>query len=153
MASFIFILNVADLGTEALLAKQFVETNHYYAAMGLFIVYMLNSLTHILFDWLNQGRCRYLLADLLQLRFLIEYFNYIGKWWQKRHRYWHEHSYRSNLSFESFFSNMPSLMIQTYVIMYDPAPATWTQVHTSPHSPPHSLVCIVLCSNSAFCRQ
>jgi hypothetical protein len=76
---------------------------------------------------LHRRRLRFWIADLLQVRMFLEFWLYLRVWSRKRGKRWLNHHFRSAIGFESFFVEMPSLVVQIYVLIEDPRPGTSTQ--------------------------
>lgn len=92
----------------------------------VFPVCALLSLT-LFRDLWHCRRLRFWIADLLQVRMFLEFWLYLRVWSRKRGKRWLNHHFRSAIGFESFFVEMPSLVVQIYVLIEDPRPGTSTQ--------------------------
>lgn len=97
---------------DALLIREYFLGEHPKVAAGIFAIYVLEALTHIEFDWLNNGRCKFILLDILQLRVVAEYILYMREWCVRRNQKWGNDEFRPNLGYESLYGSIPSLALQ-----------------------------------------
>lgn len=61
------------------------------------------------------------------MRVLVEYILYVREWYSRYNEVWPRSSFRSSVSFESFFGAAPSLMVQTFVLLFNEEDASLLQ--------------------------
>ncbi len=66
---------------------------------------------------MNRGSCIFLPLHLLQCRILIEAWLYLTEWAHHRRRKWTHAQFRAAYTWENLIVSLPSLMIQTYVLI------------------------------------
>ncbi len=125
------LLYILDIGTDLWLLNNFYSRDLIGPTYCLIAIYGWTALTHIQMDLLNHGRIRYILIDLLQLRLVMDFVFYVQKWVGARGEVWappHCH-FRPNRSFDSFnVGTIPSLMVQSYVIINQVEPTSYIQM-------------------------
>jgi hypothetical protein len=129
-------------GTHRVVMRVFVcaYSEHPGSAIATLGAFLVSAAIHILFDYLNRGRLRYMLLDIFQLRLYIEFYYYIRDWLKNRgNSEWLKHEFRPAVSFESFVVAYFSLIIQVYVIYEDSVSPNWKQY-----------MCLAVCCVQAF---
>ena len=62
---------------------------------------------------------KYFILDIFNLRELVEWFLWLPVWNNHRGRIWHNSQFRSDISWETFLSPLPSLIVQVHVMILD----------------------------------
>ena len=124
------VMALWDLVAHALLLDYYFETDHMYSGGAIVAAYLVASVIHSLFDYLNRGRLWCIPLDLLQVRVVAEFVEYVREW--RAHRgdsKWSRHEFRSAVGFEAFLVAYFSQIIQALIILGVTAQGYWTWIN------------------------
>ena len=131
------VIALANVVTHWIMMVTYYRQGNWGSGTGMLLVWVLSTLTQWEFDYFNNGRTRFIfpgedamrrLADVLQLRVLVDFRAYYIDWLRHRTRAWAGKDFRSAIRFETFLASMPSLIIQTHVIVEYPYQITDIQL-------------------------
>ena len=126
VATFNLLVHLGTILTDLMLLSDYSQNGQNVSAGALAIIRVLVGLVEIQFDYLNRGwkNRRWIFIPLIFCngRILLEYHAYLRAWARHRRLPWASSDFRAAVSFETFIGSLPSLIVQTYVVISDPRP-------------------------------
>jgi len=127
VATFNVLIHLATILTDLMLLADYSEHDQNKAAAGLAGIRIIVGCVELEYEFLNNGwqGGRFLcLAPFIffNLRIVVDYVEYVGKWLKYRNKNWSNSDFRAGASFHTLIASLPSLIVQTYVMMVDPRP-------------------------------
>jgi hypothetical protein len=132
IATFNICVHIGTILTDLLLLSDYSNHDQNVSAGALAVIRIIVGLVEIEFDYLNRGwkngRWLLILIIFFNGRIVVDYFLYVREWVKFRNREWANSDFRASVSFETFIGSLPSLIVQTYVIIVDTRPMqqVWT---------------------------
>lgn len=126
-ALYSLVFQLSKLLCDIFLIRLYLKEGFSLSASAIVAFYCAESIVQMIVDYACRGRLRYWLFDILQLRVVVEFIIYFGKWRRMYDQRWVRSHFRPDLGFESFFSALPSMAIQAYVMIVQSFPIHWIQ--------------------------
>lgn len=101
----------------ALIISYFKDDKAPSCAWGLIALHAWSFLTHVQFDLMNRGTCRWFPLHLFELKIIYDFWSYVGNWRMNRGKLWSEREFYASKVWESAQIGAPSLLIQTFAII------------------------------------